>query len=294
MPPDLAHTLGLLHDVGRAVLGQALRDQYCKVVEYAREKELAVDTIERQMLGVDHAQVVGPVLEHWNMTSELIDPIMHHHKGLDEIKEECPEWYKRVVALSLADRLVHAMSIGCSGNPTVYPTETHFDALGIEPGWIDKIMEELPDAVADMRSIMLTGMAANKRERKHKISVTLRPNYVTKNGEKDVMRFWVDSRAAKTTVDLKAGPNLHVIRICTQQDAIDAAERINEIEGEFENENLPVLVLTDHDDLVMPEDITAIRSVRMITVPFTFGEYKQAVESFPELADEDHPLRKSV
>jgi HD-like signal output (HDOD) protein/DNA-binding response OmpR family regulator len=294
MPTDLAYTLGLLHDVGRVVLSQALRDHYRTVIEYANEKELALDSVERQMLGVDHAQVVEPVLKHWNMTSELIDPIMRHHKSLDEVKQELPAWHKRVAALALADRLVHALNIGCSGNPLIYPTEAQFEALGINADWIEKIMDELPDAVADMKSILLIGIGGNKRERPQKIQATIRPNYISSSAEKDAIRIWVDSHAAKTTVDLRSGPNIHIVRLRTQQDAIDAAEVIREVEEANDHECMPVLVLTDRDDLVMPEAVTDTRSTRMITVPFRFGEFKQAIESFPELTGEDQPARKSA
>ena len=144
MNPELAYTAGLLHDVGRIILSESLPADYPEAVQFARENQLALDPIEKRMFGVDHASVMRTVLRQWDMSDELINPIVHHHKDLSTIELDCPGRVEPVAVVALADRIVHALGIGCSGNLAVYPTETYFEALGINNEFMGRISDSLP------------------------------------------------------------------------------------------------------------------------------------------------------
>jgi len=77
--PDVSFTAGLLHDVGKLVLSLKLGMRYWTLVGAADECR-AVDLIERQHLGVDHAQVGGWLLEAWRLPVPIVAAIRDHHK----------------------------------------------------------------------------------------------------------------------------------------------------------------------------------------------------------------------
>src|SRR5262249_2582419 len=60
--PDEAFTAGLLHDVGRLVLAMRFRDDYWRAVGGAEEGN-DLETLERELIGVDHAEVGAWILE---------------------------------------------------------------------------------------------------------------------------------------------------------------------------------------------------------------------------------------
>jgi putative nucleotidyltransferase with HDIG domain len=78
--PEEAFTAGLLHDVGRLLLAMRFRDDYWRAVGGAGEVE-AVDRLEAEHLGIDHAEVGSWVLEAWNLPPSIVELVAQHHSG---------------------------------------------------------------------------------------------------------------------------------------------------------------------------------------------------------------------
>jgi len=76
--PEEAFTAGLLHDVGRLLLAMRFRDDYWRAVGGAGEVE-AVDRLEAEHLGIDHAEVGSWVLEAWNLPPSIVELVAQHH-----------------------------------------------------------------------------------------------------------------------------------------------------------------------------------------------------------------------
>jgi putative nucleotidyltransferase with HDIG domain len=77
--PDLAFTVGLLHDVGKVVLGHALGSSYLTLVEEAKLSKTSLAASERAAFGKDHAKIGAKLLEHWNFPQEIVASIASHH-----------------------------------------------------------------------------------------------------------------------------------------------------------------------------------------------------------------------
>lgn len=77
--PESAFTAGLLHDVGKIVLGTYVEVDAGPINSLAVGEKLSFDEAERRVLGVDHAEVGAVVLEAWKLPPAVVDAVRHHH-----------------------------------------------------------------------------------------------------------------------------------------------------------------------------------------------------------------------
>ena len=101
-----AFTAGLLHDIGKLVLGVRLGKVYWALVTEAASSEVSMAEVEEEAFGCDHATVGRWLLELWGLPGALIDPVARHH---DALFPGCSLDTPAIVAL--ADRLVHATDL---------------------------------------------------------------------------------------------------------------------------------------------------------------------------------------
>jgi putative nucleotidyltransferase with HDIG domain len=98
-----AFTAGLLHDVGKLVLGMRLGQSYWALLDEAVERGECAATVETEAFGCHHATIGGWLLQIWQLPPALVDPVALHHEplvtdfGLDV-----------TAAVAVANRLVDA------------------------------------------------------------------------------------------------------------------------------------------------------------------------------------------
>jgi len=78
--PEEAFVGGLLHDIGSLVLAYSVPDRYAQVLKEGIFGGRPLMTIERKILGVDHAEVGARVAAHWGLPDLLVQIIRHHHE----------------------------------------------------------------------------------------------------------------------------------------------------------------------------------------------------------------------
>jgi HD-like signal output (HDOD) protein len=79
--PEL-YAAGLLHDVGMLVLDRTLGEPYGAILARAREEKRPLYEVEREVLGTDHADVGGRLLEAWRVNPALSLAVGGHHDPL--------------------------------------------------------------------------------------------------------------------------------------------------------------------------------------------------------------------
>ena len=98
-----AFTAGLLHDVGKLVLGMRLGQSYWALLDEAVERGESAATVETEAFGCHHATVGGWLLQIWQLPPAIVDPVALHHEPL------VPDFGLDVTAaVAVADRLVEA------------------------------------------------------------------------------------------------------------------------------------------------------------------------------------------
>lgn len=79
---DEAFLAGLMHDVGVLVLAAYEPTRATAVLSLARERRLAIEQAESQLLGVAHPLVGGHVAQRWRFPASIVEAIERHHEPM--------------------------------------------------------------------------------------------------------------------------------------------------------------------------------------------------------------------
>lgn len=77
--PDIAYTAGLLKDVGKVILDEYVNDSYKEILDMIAGETISYVSAEEQILGFNHGQVGAKIVDKWNLATELVEAIEHHH-----------------------------------------------------------------------------------------------------------------------------------------------------------------------------------------------------------------------
>jgi putative nucleotidyltransferase with HDIG domain len=98
-----AFAAGLMHDIGKLVLGLRLGGTYWAMLDDAVQRGVSAAEAESEALGCHHATVGGWLLQLWQLPPTLVDPVAMHHDPL-----VTAHGMDVVAAVAVADRLVNA------------------------------------------------------------------------------------------------------------------------------------------------------------------------------------------
>lgn len=143
-----AFLAALIHDLGLLALGRHHTKEDAAVLAYAKENRMARWQVERQMLGVDHAQLGARLAIHWAFPEVITSVIEFHH---DFASAPTPSrWLAAVVALADALSNEDDASTMCEG-AHVETIEEAIALLGLEPDALGRIVDETrADAARDL------------------------------------------------------------------------------------------------------------------------------------------------
>ena len=109
--PESAFLAGMLHDLGKIVLDRYFSDYYADVFKAIHEGGVVIVDVERDLLGVTHAEIGGVLAEEWRFSQAFTNAIMHHHCVSEGHR------YQRLVCLvHLADMICRRLEFGSSGD----------------------------------------------------------------------------------------------------------------------------------------------------------------------------------
>ncbi len=85
---DEAYTCGLLHDLGKVVMLDNLRDFYAKFWVRAQAENIPAFVVEQQTLGFTHADVGARVAAKWGLPQTIAHAIGQHHAPDAEVARD--------------------------------------------------------------------------------------------------------------------------------------------------------------------------------------------------------------
>jgi HD-like signal output (HDOD) protein len=70
---------GILHDIGRLILVSELPDQYCQVIDLAREQKITLAVAEQMVFGAEQSAVGAYLIGLWGFPSPIVEGIGFNH-----------------------------------------------------------------------------------------------------------------------------------------------------------------------------------------------------------------------
>ncbi len=97
-----AFTAGLLHDLGKVILGTFVEIDDEPIKEIMESDDLSFDQAERMVLGIDHAEVGAHLMQDWNLPEDVVAATRWHHDPATN-----DTWHQEMVDL------VHCADVIC-------------------------------------------------------------------------------------------------------------------------------------------------------------------------------------
>ena len=76
---DMLFLGGLIHDMGKVVIGQYFHDEFLEIIEYIDSNHSSFSEAEKAVIGTTHYQIAAKLLNQWNFPKEVIMNILYHH-----------------------------------------------------------------------------------------------------------------------------------------------------------------------------------------------------------------------
>src|SRR5262245_28788374 len=140
---------GVLHDIGRLLIYRALPDLARDILTHENNGELLVE-LERKLLGFDHADVGGELLQAWKVPDSLaVAAAFHHNPELDS------GGGLESATIHLADIVAHALEAGSSGERRVPPLDPEaWNRLGLPVSALASIIEQAERELNGARALV--------------------------------------------------------------------------------------------------------------------------------------------
>lgn len=108
-------TAALLKDVGKVVLNQYVADSFEKINGLVSQHGYSFKEAEKEVIGIDHAELGAIVTENWNFSAKMVKIIRNHHLSVEE-----SDYDFETSIVYLADTLCMMMGIGVGSDGLAY------------------------------------------------------------------------------------------------------------------------------------------------------------------------------
>jgi HD-like signal output (HDOD) protein len=135
-PEELA-AAGLLHDLGKVVLYKEMPDVFEHIVARAMAEDRSFRSVEHELLGTDHSEIAGWIMERWRFPATLAEPIaFHHNPARARIAHD------ETAIVHVANVLVRALGYGNGGDARIGCIDpAAWARLGLVAATLDRVLE---------------------------------------------------------------------------------------------------------------------------------------------------------
>lgn len=157
--PDMIFTAGLLHDIGKLVVGALVAEEQGAIMDRVRHGETFIDA-ERAVLGLDHAELGGTVAQAWCLPPAATWAARWHHRP----NEVPPEADRTLVGLvHAADALAHAMGLGADRGELAREVDGNVErSLGVKARRLEAVASSTVDGIREMAGLFAGAAGGNR------------------------------------------------------------------------------------------------------------------------------------
>jgi HD-like signal output (HDOD) protein len=141
---------GLLHDIGRLAMYLKLPAESSAILERCAQNAEFEAKVETEIIGFDHAELGGALLEWWKLPASLADMVRYHHRPT----------FSRIsitesALIHTADFLVNALELGNSGEHLIPPLSAEaWRRTQLSEGCLERIMQDIEKQTMGMAQIL--------------------------------------------------------------------------------------------------------------------------------------------
>ena len=148
---DEAFTAGLLHDMGKILLGTFVEIDDEPIKDLVQTEGLSFNEAERQVLGIDHAEAAAELLNFWKLPENVVAAARWHHDP-----NQAEDEHRQIVDLvHVADILCIRMGWGIGTDGPLYCLNEEAEGrLGIDGQIEDVITDKVGAAIDDLKTIL--------------------------------------------------------------------------------------------------------------------------------------------
>ncbi len=128
---DQLFLAGLLHDVGRMVLSSLYPAEYAAALARAAREDVDLESVEQEVFELSHVDVTRHLLSQWNMPPSIVEAASLHELPVERLRH-VRQNVQSVLAVALANRMVHALLLGDSGHARLLPYHDLAGDLGLD------------------------------------------------------------------------------------------------------------------------------------------------------------------
>lgn len=144
--PEEISTAGLLHDLGKVILRQTMEREFKQIVQMAERRDVLFFVAEKKILGVNHGEIGGWLLQKWALPPKLVEPIVDHHDFRPN-----RDHAENTAIVHLADILSHAESFGNGLDRRMPPlAPSALETLKINIDDLRDVMEQMNEELRDI------------------------------------------------------------------------------------------------------------------------------------------------
>ena len=146
-----AFTAGLLHDMGKILLGTFVEIDDEPIKKLVEAEGLSFNEAERRVLGIDHAEAAAELLKYWKLPENVVAAARWHHNP-----EQADEKHGEIVDLvHVADILCIRMGWGIGTDGPLYCLNNEVEErLGVGPEVEDAVTDRVGAAIDDLQNIL--------------------------------------------------------------------------------------------------------------------------------------------
>ena len=141
----VAHTAGLIHDVGKLILDPFVLEEKETFDSFIVGEQATFLNAEQQILGFDHAEIAAEVCKQWGIPEIISAAIQYHHSPSASLEVEL------AFILHLADYISLVTGQGYESDDYLYELEEGtLDYLDFDDNDVSDLSLELMESVAKM------------------------------------------------------------------------------------------------------------------------------------------------